>query len=74
MTIERRGSNQILVCDCGEEHEEFHRADFGEMIAAAKRDGWQIVQERGEWVHRCPTCRDEPETPLQRAQRMFGRS
>lgn len=73
MTIERRGRNQYLACDCGEETYEFDRDDFGDMIAAARRDGWQIDNERGEWVHRCPDCK-LPGGRVHRAQRLFGKA
>jgi hypothetical protein len=71
--ILRTNGQQYVACECGEELEAFDPDDFGFMIADAKREGWQVALEGGEWVHRCPTCKQAPETPLQRAQRLFSK-
>lgn len=58
MTIERyRGQSQITCDDCGESQPRTYEADeFDVMVADAKRDGWRMQKEDGEWCHYCPDC------------------
>lgn len=59
MAIERADLGVYISCDeCGEDFDESHDHDeFHQMIAAAKAEGWQIVQVRGDYEHYCPTCK-----------------
>ena len=63
----------MCACDgCGAEldtHDEFQAA-----VDEAKGEGWLVARDGGTWTHHCTACRDgTSETPLQRAQRMFGK-
>ena len=73
MTIISDNGLHMCACDgCGAEldtHDEFQAA-----VDEAKGEGWLVARDGGTWTHHCTACRDgTSETPLQRAQRMFGK-
>ena len=63
MTIDRQYGKVVLVCDqqnsarC-DETIETGKADFGEALAAAKREGWTVhaLRPGPGFVHCCPRC------------------
>lgn len=76
--IQKDGKLQEIACDeCGETTgDPFHRIEFREMVEAAKDSGWEIkLDERGEWRHYCPACREEgdPGDRLAAQLALFGR-
>lgn len=64
---------QTVVCDeCGDDMgDSFKRADFAEMIAQARRDGWSVTQPSGIWRHLCPECANDEQH--ERRMRLFDR-
>ena len=51
--------NQFIAecSECG--HEVFTEEDnFHLALARIKRDGWKVVQDRGEWLHICDSCNE----------------
>ena len=63
MAIHREdyGGTMCLECDeCGElQGDIYTRNQFSEMIVDGKKDGWAIVEEKGDWRHICPICIDK---------------
>ena len=61
--------NTIITCDeCGFketfDHEEtFHgfdcKIDFEGAIEKAKKNGWSMKKQKGQWIHICPDCQGE---------------
>jgi hypothetical protein len=59
MTHQRDGDRHAFACDeCPETFEGEPGDDFAEAWAAARAVGWLAFQVKGEWGHRCPTCRE----------------
>ena len=57
MTIDRQGLKIYIECDsCTGIFEGAERAEFKDVWAAAKRDGWRTRKIGNEWVHGCPKC------------------
>lgn len=59
MTIKRYCGEVSVECDdCGEEltESDVDVEGFDELLAAIKKDGWDIQQISGKWVHFCPDC------------------
>lgn len=56
--IDRQGNKIIIECDCceetfdGEEH-----AEWAEVWANARREGWKSKKIGQDWVHGCSKCR-----------------
>lgn len=47
-----------VTCDeCGEDID--LSGDFLEVIAQAKEEDWLIINEKGEFKHYCPDCKDD---------------
>lgn len=75
MTIAKGGDGYECMCDeCCSIMDET-APTYGGMISLVLRSAWVPEKDdaTGEWTHRCPNCIPKwNETPLQRAQRMFG--
>lgn len=55
--IDRQGNRVLIECDsCDDVFEGDEHAEFKEVWALAKRDGWRTQNVGGEWVHGCPKC------------------
>lgn len=59
--IERNGFGEMadfdITCDkCGEESNFDTDGDFFQAIADAKRNGWKVTKQNGQWQHFCPEC------------------
>ena len=72
MTVISDNGLHMCACDgCGAELDTHD--DFQAAVDEAKGEGWLVARDGGTWTHHCTACRDgTSETPLQRAQRMFG--
>lgn len=71
--LRESGRQQRLCCDtCGHEGDEFDQARFGQMIEAAKEDGWLIERGMSGFVHACPDCTKPRSTALEDARRKFS--
>lgn len=56
--IDRQGSKILIECDsCDDVFEGDEDAEFAEVWAAAKREGWRTKKIGEEWVHGCGKCR-----------------
>jgi hypothetical protein len=55
--IDRQGSKVLIECDsCDEVFSGDEDAEFKDVWAAAKRDGWRTRKVGNDWVHGCPKC------------------
>ena len=55
--IDRQGQRILIECDtCSEVFEGAERAQWPEVWAAAKADGWRSRKIGEEWVHGCQRC------------------
>jgi Fe2+ or Zn2+ uptake regulation protein len=71
MSIIKDGRERQLECDgCPATTDPFDHEDFQLMIDTAKRDGWQITSQNGEWSHICPDCKSTAK--LDRARALFS--
>lgn len=56
--IERPSSTFEFVCDfCSGGHFDSGDYEFIEAVETAKKYGWAVFKEKGEWHHKCPDCR-----------------
>ena len=57
MAILREGRKIIVDCDsCPEQFHGEIDEDFGDVLAAARREGWHVARVADEWLHGCPKC------------------
>lgn len=69
MTLQKDGRWLSFECDhCTETTDEHDGLD--ELLLAAKRAGWEVRPDGGEWAHTCPTCRRG--SRLARQQKLFS--
>ena len=55
--IDRQGHKILIECDtCSEVFEGEEDAEFAEVWAEAKRDGWRSRKIGNDWVHGCGKC------------------
>jgi len=55
--IDRQGGRILIECDsCDEVFTGEEGAEWPEVWAAARREGWRSKQIGREWVHGCPDC------------------
>lgn len=57
--IDRQHNRIVIACDtsgCTEAHEGEPGAEFAEVWAKAKDEGWRTRKIAGEWLHGCPDC------------------
>jgi hypothetical protein len=55
--IDRQSGKILIECDsCDEVFEGEPHAEFAEVWADAKRDGWRSRKIAGEWLHGCGKC------------------
>lgn len=55
--IDRQGGKIVLECDsCAETFDGDDGAEWKDVWAAAKRDGWRTREIAREWLHGCPRC------------------
>lgn len=59
MSIERDAGQLFAQCDHCSNAEELEADDFQEAVSEMKQDGWLITKLDGEWVHLCPSCKEE---------------
>jgi hypothetical protein len=56
--IDRQGNRIVLECDsCEETFEGDEDAEWADVWAEAKREGWRSKKIGNEWVHGCGKCR-----------------
>jgi hypothetical protein len=56
--IDRQGNRIVLECDsCEETFEGDEDAEWADVWAEAKREGWRAKKIGDEWVHGCGKCR-----------------
>jgi hypothetical protein len=56
--IDRQGKVVLIECDSCDEvfrHDD-ESAEFAEVWAEAKREGWRTRKIGNDWVHGCPRC------------------
>jgi hypothetical protein len=57
MAISRTARQITVECDsCSNTFPGEIDEEFGEVLAAAKRDGWHVAKIAGEWLHGCRKC------------------
>ena len=55
--IDRQGGKILIECDsCDEVFEGDEGAEFADVWAAAKREGFSTTKIAGEWLHGCAKC------------------
>ncbi len=71
MSIERRGSCYVPVCDyCGDELPEEY--DFYDAVGAKKAAGWRSHKDQhGEWQDACAECTAQIGAPSRSAKSDF---
>jgi hypothetical protein len=56
--IDRQGNRIVLECDsCEETFEGDEDAEWADVWAVAKREGWRSKKIGDEWIHGCGKCR-----------------
>lgn len=57
MSIQNERRRVIVDCDsCSEQFSGEIDEEFGDVLSAAKREGWHVAKIAGEWLHGCPKC------------------
>lgn len=57
MAILNEGRKVIVDCDsCSAQFSGEIDEDFGEVLAAARREGWKVARIDDQWLHGCPKC------------------
>jgi len=59
MSIDFYGLTFVVSCDsCSEtlDTDKDREDGFQAAVDVAKRAGWRVSKDRGEWTHTCPCC------------------
>ena len=60
--IEQNRTRYIVHCDSCPEVEEFEKAyldGWRGLIEEIKAGGWRLTKLGDEWLHACPSCKDD---------------
>lgn len=56
--IERDVFGEFTVyCDFCSESEDTNTDSFHEAVAHIRGERWAVYKDKGEWTHKCPSCR-----------------
>jgi hypothetical protein len=59
MAVHRNYGFITFECDICDNTFDAETDDFDVAWASAKKLGWKVLKDNGEWEHRCPECAEE---------------